>query len=47
MSLKATRISRYHARMDRDLLLAISGVDHPFDFPDETRKISGGEIIEY
>jgi methionine sulfoxide reductase catalytic subunit len=25
----------------------LPGVDHPFDFPDETRKISGGEIIEY
>ena len=24
-----------------------SGVDHPFDFPGETRKIAGGEITEY
>jgi hypothetical protein len=23
------------------------GVDHPFDFPGETRKITGGEIAEY
>jgi DMSO/TMAO reductase YedYZ molybdopterin-dependent catalytic subunit len=23
------------------------GVDHPFDFPGETRKIKGGEILEY
>jgi len=23
------------------------GVDHPFDFPGETRKITGGEIVEY
>ena len=23
------------------------GVDHPFDFPGETRKIAGGEITEY
>lgn len=25
----------------------LPGVDRPFDFPDETRKISGGEIVEY
>jgi len=25
----------------------LPGVDHPFDFPDETRKITGGEIVEY
>lgn len=25
----------------------LPGVDHPFDFPDETRKIRGGEITEY
>jgi methionine sulfoxide reductase catalytic subunit len=25
----------------------LPGVDHPFDFPDETRKIKGGEIVEY
>ena len=25
----------------------LAGVDHPFDFPDEVRKIRGGEIIEY
>jgi DMSO/TMAO reductase YedYZ molybdopterin-dependent catalytic subunit len=25
----------------------LAGVDHPFEFPDETRKISGGEITEY
>jgi sulfoxide reductase catalytic subunit YedY len=25
----------------------LAGVDHPFDFPDETRKIKGGEITEY
>ena len=24
-----------------------AGVDHPFDFPGETRKIAGGEIFEY
>ena len=24
-----------------------AGVDHPFDFPGETRKIAGGEILEY
>jgi DMSO/TMAO reductase YedYZ molybdopterin-dependent catalytic subunit len=24
-----------------------SGYDHPFDFPGQTRKIQGGEIIEY
>ena len=24
-----------------------AGVDHPFDFPGETRKIAGGEITEY
>jgi DMSO/TMAO reductase YedYZ molybdopterin-dependent catalytic subunit len=23
------------------------GVDHPFDFPGETRKIAGGEIVDY
>ena len=23
------------------------GVDHPFDFPGETRKITGGEIVDY
>jgi DMSO/TMAO reductase YedYZ molybdopterin-dependent catalytic subunit len=25
----------------------LPGVDHPFEFPDETRKIAGGEITEY
>jgi methionine sulfoxide reductase catalytic subunit len=25
----------------------LPGVDHPFDFPDEVRKINGGEIVEY
>ncbi len=25
----------------------LPGVDHPFEFPDETRKIPGGEITEY
>lgn len=25
----------------------LAGVDHPFEFPDETRKIPGGEIVEY
>ena len=25
----------------------LPGVDHPFDFPDETRTIKGGEITEY
>ena len=25
----------------------LPGVDRPFDFPDETRKIKGGEIVEY
>ena len=25
----------------------LAGVDHPFEFPDETRKIAGGEIVEY
>ena len=25
----------------------LPGVDHPFEFPDEARKIPGGEIIEY
>jgi sulfoxide reductase catalytic subunit YedY len=25
----------------------LPGVDHPFEFPDETRKIAGGEIVEY
>jgi DMSO/TMAO reductase YedYZ molybdopterin-dependent catalytic subunit len=25
----------------------LAGVDHPFEFPDETRKIKGGEIVEY
>ena len=25
----------------------LPGVDHPFEFPDEVRKIKGGEIIEY
>ena len=25
----------------------LAGVDHPFEFPDETRKIAGGEITEY
>ena len=25
----------------------LPGVDHPFDFPDEIRKIKGGEITEY
>jgi sulfoxide reductase catalytic subunit YedY len=24
-----------------------AGVDHPFEFPDEARKITGGEITEY
>ena len=24
-----------------------AGVDHPFDFPGETRKIKGGEILDY
>jgi methionine sulfoxide reductase catalytic subunit len=24
-----------------------AGVDHPFDFPGETRKIAGGEILDY
>ncbi len=24
-----------------------AGVDHPFDFPGETRKIAGGEIFDY
>ena len=24
-----------------------AGVDHPFDFPGETRKIAGGEIVDY
>jgi sulfoxide reductase catalytic subunit YedY len=24
-----------------------AGVDHPFDLPGETRKITGGEIVEY
>jgi methionine sulfoxide reductase catalytic subunit len=25
----------------------LAGVDHPFEFPDEARKIKGGEITEY
>lgn len=25
----------------------LPGVDHPFEFPDETRKIKGGEITDY
>ena len=25
----------------------LPGVDRPFDFPDEVRKINGGEIVEY
>jgi len=25
----------------------LPGVDHPFEFPDEMRKIKGGEIVEY
>jgi sulfoxide reductase catalytic subunit YedY len=25
----------------------LPGVDHPFEFPDETRRIGGGEITEY
>jgi methionine sulfoxide reductase catalytic subunit len=25
----------------------LAGVDHPFEFPDETRKITGGEIVDY
>ncbi len=25
----------------------LPGVDHPFDFPGEARKIRGGEIVEY
>jgi sulfoxide reductase catalytic subunit YedY len=25
----------------------LPGVDHPFEFPDEVRKIKGGEILEY
>jgi DMSO/TMAO reductase YedYZ molybdopterin-dependent catalytic subunit len=25
----------------------LAGVDHPFEFPDETRKIAGGEITDY
>ena len=25
----------------------LPGIDRPFDFPDETRKIRGGEIVEY
>jgi sulfoxide reductase catalytic subunit YedY len=25
----------------------LPGIDHPFEFPDETRKIAGGEIVEY
>ena len=24
-----------------------AGVDHPFDFSGETRKIAGGEILDY
>ena len=24
-----------------------AGVDHPFDFPGQARKITGGEILEY
>ena len=25
----------------------LAGVDRPFEFPDETRKIVGGEIVDY
>jgi DMSO/TMAO reductase YedYZ molybdopterin-dependent catalytic subunit len=25
----------------------LPGVDHPFEFPDETRTIAGGEIVDY
>jgi DMSO/TMAO reductase YedYZ molybdopterin-dependent catalytic subunit len=25
----------------------LPGIDRPFDFPDEVRKITGGEIVEY
>jgi DMSO/TMAO reductase YedYZ molybdopterin-dependent catalytic subunit len=25
----------------------LPGVDHPFEFPDEVRKIAGGEIVDY
>jgi methionine sulfoxide reductase catalytic subunit len=25
----------------------LPGVDHPYEFPDETRKITGGEIVDY
>jgi sulfoxide reductase catalytic subunit YedY len=25
----------------------LPGIDHPFEFPDEARKIKGGEIVEY
>jgi sulfoxide reductase catalytic subunit YedY len=25
----------------------LPGLDHPFEFPDEARKIKGGEIVEY
>ena len=25
----------------------LPGIDHPFDFPDEPRRIKGGEIMEY
>jgi methionine sulfoxide reductase catalytic subunit len=25
----------------------LPGIDRPFDFPDETRRIKGGEIVEY
>jgi methionine sulfoxide reductase catalytic subunit len=25
----------------------LPGVDHPFEFPDDTRKITGGEIVDY
>jgi sulfoxide reductase catalytic subunit YedY len=25
----------------------LPGVDHPFEFPDEVRKIKGGEIVDY
>jgi hypothetical protein len=25
----------------------LPGVDHPFEFPDDPRKITGGEIVAY
>jgi DMSO/TMAO reductase YedYZ molybdopterin-dependent catalytic subunit len=42
MGLVADGWPYYSARGD-----ILPGVDHPFEFPDETRKISGGEITEY